>query len=229
MENSIDKNVLIIGAGLAGSDAAYFLAENGVKVTLIEVKRKKKNPAQTIDGFGELVCTNSLKSQDPHSGHGLLKHEMDSMGSLVLDSGRKTSVPAGSAFAVDREKFSELITKKLSSHPNITIVDEEITDPLIAKEKYKADFVIVSTGPLTTDGLTTWIEDVLTKEDLHFYDAIAPIVDADSLDYEKMYFKDRYQDIEEGKVPDYLNAPLNKEEYENFIDELLAKKVPWLF
>lgn len=227
MENSIDKNVLVIGAGLAGSDAAYFLAENGVKVTLVEVKRKKKNPAQTIDGFGELVCTNSLKSQDPHSGHGLLKHEMESMGSLVLDSGRKTSVPAGNALAVDREKFSELITEKLSSHPNITIVDEEITDPLMAKEKYKADYVIVSTGPLTTDGLTTWIEDVLTKEDLHFYDAIAPIVDADSLDYEKMYFKDRYQDIEEGKVPDYLNAPMNKEEYESFIDELLAaKKVP---
>lgn len=227
MKNSTDKKVLVIGAGLAGSDAAYFLAERGVSVTLVESKRKKKNPAQTLDGFAELVCTNSLKSMDPSSGHGLLKHEMKAFGSLVLDCGMATAVPAGNALAVDREAFSEMITKKLSEHPNITVVDEEVTDPVMAQKKYGASYTIVSTGPLSTDGLTDWIQGVLSKDDLHFYDAIAPIVDADSLDYEKMYFKDRYQDIEEGKVPDYLNAPMNKEEYERFIDELLAsKKVP---
>ena len=137
------------------------------------------------------------------------------------------AVPAGNALAVDREAFSEMITKKLSEHPNITVVDEEVTDPVMAQKKYGASYTIVATGTLSTDGLTDWIQGVLSKDDLHFYDAIAPIVDADSLDYEKMYFKDRYQDIEEGKVPDYLNAPMNKEEYERFIDELLAsKKVP---
>ncbi len=227
MKISTDKKVLVIGAGLAGSDAAYFLAQNGVSVVLLESKRRKKNPAQTLDGFAELVCTNSLKSMDPYSGHGLLKHEMKAFGSLVLECGLETAVPAGNALAVDREAFSSMVTERLSNHPNITVIDEEITDPVMAQKKYGASYTIVATGPLSTDGLTDWIQGVLSKDDLHFYDAIAPIVDADSLDYDKMYFKDRYQDIAEDTVPDYLNAPMNKEEYELFIDELLAsKKVP---
>ena len=140
MKISTDKKVLVIGAGLAGSDAAYFLAQNGVSVVLIESKRKKKNPAQTLDGFAELVCTNSLKSMDPYSGHGLLKHEMKAFGSLVLECGLETAVPAGNALAVDREAFSSMITVRLTNHPNITVIDEEITDPVMAQKKYGASF-----------------------------------------------------------------------------------------
>ena len=227
MKNSIDKKVLIIGAGLAGSDAANFLASMGVKVILVEAKRQVKNPAQTLNDYAELVCTNSLKSTDPNSGHGLLKSEMRKIGSLVLECGEKTSVPAGSALAVDRVEFSKLVTKKLNEHPNIEIIDKEVTDPVEFQKSVGADYTIIATGPLTTDPLTNWIEKNISKDDLHFYDAIAPIVDADSLDYEKLYFKDRYQDIEDGKIPDYLNAPFTKEEYERFIEELVAaKKVP---
>jgi len=221
------KKVLIIGAGLAGSDAAFFLAENGIEIVLAECKKLKKGPAQSLHTFGELVCTNSLKSMDPNSGHGLLKTEMEKLNSLVLEVGKKHAVPAGSALAVDRVAFSKEISIILETHENITVINEDVSDPILLAKKHNCEFTIIASGPLTTDNLSRWIKDVITGEDLHFYDSIAPIVDADSLDLEKLYFKDRYEDVEEEKIPDYLNAPLNKEEYESFVAELIkADKVP---
>ena len=219
--------VLIIGAGLAGTDAANYLTSRGVPVVLIESKRLKLGPAQKMKTFGELVCTNSLKSMDPVSGHGLLKYEMDKLGSLVLECGRQHAVPAGSALAVDREKFSQALTDELEKNSLVTIIDEDVVDPIEMAKKHGCEYTIVASGPLTTPGLTKWIEENISGDDLHFYDAIAPVVEADSLDFEKLYFKDRYQDVEEGKIPDYLNAPMNKEQYESFVQELIdADKVP---
>lgn len=219
------KKVLVIGAGLAGSEAAYFLARYGIKVVLLESKSLEPNPAQKTKTFAELVCTNSLKSLGANSAHGLLKSEMETLGSLVISAAKKHAVPAGDALAVDREKFSDEITNILRSHPLIEVKDEVVLDPLVTCQKYNCDFVIVASGPLTLPKLTSWIQNELAKDDFYFYDAIAPVVDADTLDYSKLYFKDRYGEVSEGA--DYLNAPMNKEEYENFIKELVsAQKVP---
>jgi methylenetetrahydrofolate--tRNA-(uracil-5-)-methyltransferase len=218
--------VLVIGAGLAGSEASYFLAQRGIKVILCETKTKKLNPAQKIPLFAELVCTNSLKSMEPETPHGLLKTEMTALGSLVLKAGYASKVPAGDALAVDREQFSGFITNTLSTHPNITIIHEEVVDPVQMMKKCEAQFVIVATGPLTTDGLADWIKKEIALDDFYFYDAIAPVVDADTLDYSKLYFKDRHKPADESA--DYLNAPFDdKEYYRKFITELQnAEKVP---
>lgn len=223
------QKVCVIGAGLAGSDAAFFLAEKGVEVVLVESKRVKLGPAQKIPDFAELVCTNSLKSKDPNSGHGLLKGEMEALGSLVLKAGYENAVPAGDALAVDRDEFSKTVTQYLQNHPNITIVDEVVLNPLETADKYDCHFIIQATGPLGTPELEQWLNDFVSDGELYFYDAIAPIVDADSLNYEKLYFKDRHKpinSIEEGEQADYLNAPMNKQEYEAFVDALVeAEKV----
>lgn len=225
----MSKKVVVIGAGLAGSEAANYLAARNVKVVLVEVKTIKRNDAQKVDTFAELVCTNSLKSVREDSGHGLLKLEMDRLGSIVLEKGREHSVPAGDALAVDRDKFSAAMTEALSNNENIEVVAMDADNPHELMEKYQADACIVASGPLTTDSLSKWIQENISDDDFYFYDAIAPVVDADSLDYSKMYFKDRHKvpSEEEGMEADYLNAPLNKEEYEAFIKELQeAKKVP---
>lgn len=219
MHNSHKARVLVIGAGLAGSEAAMYLARNGVSVVLIEGKSLKLNPAQKIPTFAELVCTNSLKSLDPYSAHGLLKSEMKSMGSYIIEAAEKHAVPAGDALAVDREQFSAEITQGLKSHPLIEVVELDAENPIELKNKFACDFVIVATGPLTTKSLEDWILKDISGDDFYFYDAIAPVVDADSLDLTKMYFKDRHKDIEEGG--DYLNAPMTKEEYYAFIEELV--------
>ncbi len=218
------KRVLVIGAGLAGSEAAMFLARNNVQVVLIEGKTIQLNPAQKIPTFAELVCTNSLKSMEPTSGHGILKNEMKAMGSLVLECGAVHAVPAGDALAVDREKFSQEITNRLSQHPNIRVVSLEADDPIALMKQFECQYVIVATGPLTTSKLEAWIKE-MSGDDFYFYDAIAPVVDADSLDLTKMYFKDRHKEMEEGG--DYLNSQMNKEEYYAFVEELAkAEKVP---
>ena len=218
------KRVLVIGAGLAGSEAAMFLARHDVQVVLIEGKTVKLNPAQKISTFAELVCTNSLKSMEPTSGHGILKNEMNAMGSLVLECGAIHSVPAGDALAVDREKFSAEITNRLSLHPNIRVVSLEADDPIELKKQFECDYVIIATGPLTTAKLETWIKE-MSGDDFYFYDAIAPVVDADSLDLTKLYFKDRHKDMEEGG--DYLNSQMNREQYYAFVEALAtAEKVP---
>ncbi len=219
------SRVLVIGAGLAGSEASMFLARKGVEVVLLETKGLKLNPAQKIPTFAELVCTNSLKSKDPTSAHGLLKTEMKAMGSFIIECAEKHAVPAGDALAVDRENFSNEVSHCLRHHPLIQVIDREAHDPISLKAEYNCDFVIVATGPLTTKALEEWILKDISGDDFYFYDAIAPVVDADTLDYTKMYFKDRHKPI--GVSADYLNAPMNKEQYYAFIEELVkAEKVP---
>lgn len=218
--------VVVVGAGLAGSEAAMMLANNNVDVILLENKTINPNPAQKMKTCAELVCTNSLKSLNPATGHGLLKYEMEQLNSFVLKCAHETKVPAGDALAVDREEFSKLITTKLKSHPNITFIERDVENPLELQKEFEAEFVILATGPLTSKGLESWILNTLSKDDFYFYDAIAPVVDADSLDYSKLYFKDRHKDPE-GDTADYLNAPMNEQEYYDFVDALKeAQKVP---
>jgi methylenetetrahydrofolate--tRNA-(uracil-5-)-methyltransferase len=196
-----------------------------VSVVLAEVKTLKLNPAQKISTFAELVCTNSLKSMDPDSAHGLLKTEMRALGSLVLDVANATAVPAGDALAVDREHFSQQITHRLSHHPLIQVIAFEASDPIALMQEHNCQHVIVASGPLTTNPLETWLTENLSSEDIYFYDAIAPVVDADTLDYSKLYYKDRHKQPDERA--DYLNAPMNKEQYDAFIAEMVAaEKVP---
>ncbi len=202
----MEQEVIVVGAGLAGCEAAYWLAERGVKVRLIDGKPQKRSPAHTADGFAELVCSNSLKSDDAYGNAcGLLKEEMRVFGSLTMEAAAKTRVPAGGALAVDRAAFSAYVTQKVCSHPNISCETREVT------ELPEAGFTIVATGPLTFGALA---EDIRKKlgEGLHFFDAAAPIVAAESVDFTKAFIADRY-----GKGSgDYVNCPLTKEEYEAF-------------
>ncbi len=208
------ERVLVIGGGLAGSEAAYYLASRGISTTLVEMKPEKYTPAHESANYGELVCSNSLKSNDPYSNAcGLLKEEMRLFGSLVIEAADQTKVPAGSALAVDREKFSEYITNKLRSCPNLTLKTQEV---LSLPDPKDGEYAIVATGPLTSDELSA---DILNKLGgaLHFYDASAPIVSAESIDMTCAFTGDRY-----GKgTGDYINCPMNKEEYYAFVDELL--------
>ena len=208
------KEVLVIGGGLAGSESAYYLASRGIKTTLVDMKPKKFTPAHESENFGELVCSNSLKSNDYYANAcGLLKEEMRKIGSLTMESAEYAKVPAGSALAVDREKFSGYITEKLKSCPNLTIRCEEVEEIPSTEERY----VIIATGPLTSDALSNAIQKQFGGE-LHFYDASAPIVSFESLDMEKAFTGDRY-----GKgTGDYINCPLSKEEYYAFVKELLS-------
>ena len=209
--------VTVVGAGLAGSEAAYYLAKRGIAVRLVEMKPKKRTPAHTGNGFAELVCSNSLKSDDKYANAcGLLKEEMRIFGSLIIEAADATRVPAGAALAVDRDKFSEYITQKIKAMPNIEIVEEELLSvPMPQKDGDR--YVIIATGPLTSDALSEDIQR-LTGGGLHFFDASAPIVSADSVDMTCAFTGDRY-----GKgTGDYINCPMNKEEYYAFVDELLA-------
>ncbi len=212
-----DKNtVLVIGGGLAGSEAAYYLASRGIPTTLVEMKPKQYTPAHESENYGELVCSNSLKSNDVYANAcGLLKQEMRMLGSLIIEAADNTKVPAGAALAVDREKFSAYITEKLKNCPNLTLVCEEVKS-LPNIEKDGGRYAIIATGPLTAEALS---QDILraTGGGLHFYDASAPIVSADSVDMSCAFTGDRY-----GKgTGDYINCPMNKDEYYAFVDELL--------
>ena len=212
-----NKEVLVIGGGLAGSEAAYYLASRGIKTTIVEMKPKKFTPAHESENYGELVCSNSLKSNDVYANAcGLLKEEMRILGSMIIEAADNTKVPAGAALAVDREKFSAYITEKLKSCPNLTLVNEEV-EKLPDLEKDGDRYAIIATGPLTSEGLS---EDILRAPGggLHFFDASAPIVSAESIDMTCAFTGDRY-----GKgTGDYINCPMNKEEYYAFVDELLA-------
>ena len=203
--------VEVIGAGLAGCEAAYFLAERGVEVVLYDIKPKSFTPAHSDKNFCELVCSNSLKGKDPYSNAcGLLKEEMRVLGSLTMDAAEATSVPAGGALAVDREQFASFVTEKIKARKNISVVCKEV-------EKVPETWCIVATGPLTTDKLSCGISSICGGQ-LHFFDASAPIVSRESIDFDHAFFGDRY-----GKGgDDYVNCPLSKEEYETFVTELLA-------
>ena len=200
------QKVKVIGAGLAGSECAYYLAKNGVKVELYDIKPNKFTPAHKSKDFGELVCSNSLKSNDVYgNAAGLLKQEMRLMGSLIIESADKNAVPAGNALAVNREGFSEYITKKLLENPNVEFISQEIEE--IPQDGYS----VIATGPLTEGKLYQEIAKI-SQGQLHFFDASAPIISKDSIDMENAFFGDRY---DKGNG-DHINCPMTKEEYQAF-------------
>nr|MBC8285219.1 methylenetetrahydrofolate--tRNA-(uracil(54)-C(5))-methyltransferase (FADH(2)-oxidizing) TrmFO [Nitrospinota bacterium] len=207
----------IIGAGLAGSEAAWQAAERGVPVVLYEMRSVSGTAAHKTDNCAELVCSNSLGNNLPHSAPYILKEELRSFNSIVISSGDKNSVPAGSALAVDRDLFAKEITEKICKHPLITLKRQEIVE--IPAEGP----VIIATGPLTSPKLSQEISRLIGQEYLYFYDALSPIVDANSIDYDIAYFASRY-----GKGgADYLNCPMDEAKYYEFIQELNnAEKVP---
>jgi methylenetetrahydrofolate--tRNA-(uracil-5-)-methyltransferase len=211
------KEVVVVGAGLAGSEAAYQLAKRGIKVKLYEMRPKKNTEVHTGDKFAELVCSNSLGSNLVSNASGLMKEELRRMGSLLIEIADETKVPAGQALAVDREGFSELITNKLRNMENIEIVNEELTE--LPKDSY----VIVASGPLSSEGIAKEIQKLTGDDYLYFYDAVAPIVTLESIDMDKVYFQSRY-DKGDGE---YINCPMNKEEYDAFYDALInAERMP---
>ncbi len=207
----------VIGAGLAGCEAAMQIAKRGYEVHLYEMKPKKKTPAHKSDLFGELVCSNSLKAKRLESAAGLLKEEMRVLGSFLMECADKCAVPAGGALAVDREIFAGLVTDGINAEPNIKVYNEELTE--IPDDA----ITIVATGPLTSDGLAKDIEKHFGGS-LSFFDAAAPIVTAESVDMEYAFTASRY---DRGGDDDYINCPMNKEEYENFYSELVsAERAP---
>lgn len=202
--------VKVIGAGLAGCEAAVQLARRGFDVELYEMKPQKYSPAHKYQGFAELVCSNSLKAARVESACGLLKEEMRRLGSVILEAAEKTAVPAGGALAVNRTEFSDEVTRLVRAFPNITVIEGEVTE-LPTKN------AVICTGPLTSDALAEKIRR-LCGEGLSFYDAAAPIVTAESIDFSKAFFQTRY---DKGDA-DYINCPMNKEEYEAFYEALVS-------
>lgn len=215
---SNENRIQIIGAGLAGCEAAYAAARLGVQVDLYEMKPHKKSPAHHSDGFAELVCSNSLRSNDVNNAVGLLKAELMSLGSLIMEAAYATQVPAGSALAVNRDLFSEYITDKVKNHPNINVIEEEITD--IPEDK----IVVIASGPLTSEALASSISNYTGGGELHFFDAAAPIIDFSTIDTNVAFFGSRWG---KGNPEDYLNCPMTKEQYDVFYNELInAKAAP---
>lgn len=214
--------VQIIGAGLAGCEAAWQLVKRGVKVRLFEMKPQKFSPAHKNSNWAELVCSNSLRSDDAeHNAVGLMHEEMRRFGSLIMEAADQTKVPAGGALAVDREGFAEFITERLKASPLLEIVNQEITEFPAAD----APLTIIATGPLTSSAFIEAIKNKVDQHSLSFYDAIAPVVYKESIDFSKAWFQSRY---DKGDKYDYINCPMNKEEYYRFVDELLkAEKMPF--
>ena len=208
----MDK-VTVLGAGLAGSECAWQLAKRGVKVRLVEMKPNKMSPAHTSPFFGELVCSNSLRSDELSNAVGLLKAEMRAMGSLIMESADANKVAAGGALAVDREGFAKYITDKLREHENIEVVEDEATE-------IPEGTVVIATGPLSSDAIAERIAELCPASDLHFYDAVAPIVSLDSVDMDSAFFASRYNK----GTADYVNCPMDKEEYLAFWQELCNAK-----
>ena len=207
------EKVSVIGAGLAGCECAWQLAERGICVDLFEMKPEKMSPAHRSPYYSELVCSNSLRSDELTNAVGLLKAEMRMCSSLIMESADENRVPAGGALAVDRERFSEYITKKIDSHPYIKVIHSEVTH-------IPEGETVIAAGPLCSKALSDEIFSVLPEEGLHFYDAVAPIVTFESIDFGSAFFASRY-----GKgTADYINCPMNKEEYLAFINELVSAK-----
>ncbi|MEM6792820.1 MAG: methylenetetrahydrofolate--tRNA-(uracil(54)-C(5))-methyltransferase (FADH(2)-oxidizing) TrmFO [Acidobacteriota bacterium] len=208
--------VHVVGAGLAGSECAWQLARGGRQVVLHEMRPERQTPAHSTGGFAELVCSNSLRSDDPEHAAGLLKREMEAFDSLVIGSARQAAVPAGGALAVDRDVFSDRITSHLEAHPLIEIQRREVTDLPPQGD------VVLATGPLTSDAMSKILQDILGDEYLYFYDSIAPIVEADSLDMDVLFAASRYG---KGDGEDYLNSPLDEEQYAAFHRALLEAEL----
>ncbi len=205
------QEVKVIGAGLAGSEAAWYLAEQGIKVKLYEQRPVNSTEAHKTENFAELVCSNSLRSNDVNNAVGLLKNEMEKFNSLIIEAAKACEVPAGSALAVDREGFSEYVTNKIKNHPLIEVVYEEITE-------INDEYTIIATGPLTSNKFSETIKDFLGTDYFYFFDAAAPIIEKDSINMDVAYLKSRY---DKGEAA-YLNCPMNKEEFTNFYHELIT-------
>ena len=212
----VDQRVTIVGAGLAGSECAWQLALRGHRVRLVEMRPIVKTSAHSTDRCAELVCSNSFRSDNPRNAVGLLKREMELLDSLVIRSARAAAVPAGDALAMDRDIFSAMVTAEIQARPEIELIREEMT-------RIPEDgMAVLATGPLTSAALDGAIGELLGTEDLYFYDSMAPIVAASSLDFSKMYALSRYG---KGSGDDYWNCPMTKEEYESFISELLSAEI----
>ncbi len=208
----MEPPIHIVGAGLAGSECAWQLAQRGVPVVLHEMRPTRSTPAHKSDRFAELVCSNSFRSDDPEHAAGLLKREMESFGSLIIGAARRAAVPAGSALAVDRERYSAEVTGKLSGHPLVSIEREEVTELPTGE-------TIIATGPLTSEALAARLREIIGDEHLYFYDSIAPVVDAATLDTSSLFWASRYG---KGEGDDYLNVPLDREAYLAFREALLT-------
>lgn len=213
----MNQSVTVVGAGLAGCEAAWQCAQRGARVTLYEMKPEKRSPAHSSDLFCELVCSNSLRAEGLQNAIGLLKEELFRMGSLIMEAAMATKVPAGGALAVDREAFASYVTEKIRSHPNITVVEREITS---------LDFdepAVIAAGPLASEGLAQEIVKAF-GEGLSFFDAAAPIVTAESIDMSRAYLASRY----DKGTPDYINCPMTKEEYDAFYQALISAETAHL-
>ena len=211
----MNQVVNVIGAGLAGCEAAYQLAKRGIKVNLYEMKKITKTDAQKSDFLAELVCSNSLRSNDVLNAAGLMKEELRKLDSLLIKAADKFKVPAGSALAVDRELFSQYITQMMEENPLINVIHNEVT------KIDQSVYTIIASGPLTSDTLMDDIKKFLGNDTLYFFDAIAPIIEFDSIDMSKAYFKSRY----DKGTPDYINCPMTKEEYDLWYHEVINAKL----
>ena len=230
--------ISIIGGGLAGCEAAYQIAKQGIKVKLYEMKPTKYTPAHSNKDLAEIVCSNSFKSKLLTNACGLLKEELRKLDSLLIKVADETSVPAGQALAVDREKFAKKVTEKIEKEPLIEIINEEVGDKEKLKDLSKDGIVIISTGPLTSEFLAREIQEITEADKLYFYDAAAPIVTKESIDFDIAFYGNRYEEekkkeetIEEWKErlktqdASYINLPMNKEEYEKFYNELVNAEI----
>ena len=210
----MEKIVKVIGAGLAGVEASYQLAKRGYKVRLYEMRPKKMTPAHHSENFAELVCSNSLRADGMTNAVGVLKCEMEMLDSIVIKYARLHQVPAGGALAVDRENFSKAITEFIKNHPLIEVINEEV-------EKFPEGYTIIASGPLTSDSLSNAIKDKLGEDYFYFYDAAAPIVTKDSIDFEIAYYKSRYDKGDN----EYINCPMTEEQFNDFYDALINAEV----
>ncbi|WP_026674293.1 FADH(2)-oxidizing methylenetetrahydrofolate--tRNA-(uracil(54)-C(5))-methyltransferase TrmFO [Alkalihalobacterium bogoriense] len=205
------SGINVIGAGLAGSEAAWQIAKQGVPVTLFEMRPVRQTPAHHTDKFAELVCSNSLRANTLTNAVGVLKEEMRLLDSVIIKAADDCSVPAGGALAVDRHEFANAVTERVRNHPNVTVVTEEI-------EKIPEGPTVIATGPLTSPALSEQLQHLTGEEYLYFYDAAAPIIETDSIDMEKVYLKSRY---DKGEAA-YLNCPMTEEEFDRFYEALIA-------
>ncbi|MGD6793711.1 FADH(2)-oxidizing methylenetetrahydrofolate--tRNA-(uracil(54)-C(5))-methyltransferase TrmFO [Metabacillus indicus] len=211
-----EKTVNVIGAGLAGSEAAWQLASRGISVNLYEMRPVKQTPAHHTDKFAELVCSNSLRANGLTNAVGVLKEEMRMFDSVIIKSADDCAVPAGGALAVDRHEFAGLVTERVKGHPNVTVITDEVTEIPVGP-------TIIATGPLTSKALSEQLKQLTGEEYLYFYDAAAPILEKDSIDMDKVYLKSRY---DKGEAA-YLNCPMTEEEFDRFYDALVeAETVP---
>ncbi|MBF0105864.1 MAG: methylenetetrahydrofolate--tRNA-(uracil(54)-C(5))-methyltransferase (FADH(2)-oxidizing) TrmFO [Deltaproteobacteria bacterium] len=221
--------VCIIGAGLAGAECAFQLARHGIKTALVEMRPQKKSPAHSTSGMAELVCSNSLRSSDVTNAVGLLKQEMAALNSLIIRAAHKAKVPAGTALAVDRTLFSDLVTNTLSTNPCVTVISGVVTGitqgaqglevSLASGQVIRCERCVIATGPLTDEGLAGWICENTGHEYLYFYDAIAPVVEKESIDFNKAFYASRYE-RGENENGDYINCPMTQAEYEAFVSEI---------